>query len=75
MIQTLVTISMGIPLLHIFVNIHLRITYLRIRNVAPVMMIPLIIVNIKFLSIPTFDNGLLRMVYSYSPCFSASRYS
>ena len=54
LIPLLVTMSTCIPLLQIFVNIHLRITYLRTSNGAPVMVVPVTIVKRKLLYMPTF---------------------
>ena len=54
LIPSLVTMYPWLPVLQIFVNIHLSITSLRKSNGAPVIMIPVTIVKIALLSTPTF---------------------
>ena len=55
LIPPLVKMYQWLPVLHIFVNINLSITSLRKRNGAPLMMSPVMIVNLILLSTPTFE--------------------
>ena len=52
-----VSVASSIP---IFVNIHLRVTHLRTRNGASVMMIPVILVKRKLLSTYNFKKWALE---------------
>ena len=56
LIPPLVKMSTWIPVLNIFVNIHLSITSLRTSNVAPVMMSLVTVVKQTLLSTPTFES-------------------
>ena len=59
LVPPLVTMSPWLPVLPIFVNIHMRIKYLRESNGAPVMIIPVTIVKRKLLSMPNYDKWSL----------------